>query len=67
MASARSLMRLGSSRSAASAVRLNAPRTFSSAAFRYAAKASTEPSAPEPENMRQAQRPRMWIFGRLCV
>lgn len=61
MASARSLMRLSSGRSVASAARSNASRTFSSSSLRYAAKASTQPGAPEPENMRQAQRPRMWM------
>ncbi|KAJ5923359.1 hypothetical protein N7454_008604 [Penicillium verhagenii] len=54
MASARSLMRLGSGRSVASASRSMAPRAFSSSSLQYAAKASTQ---PEPENMRHAQRP----------
>lgn len=58
MASARSLMRLGSGRSVASATRSMAARTFSSASLQWAPKASTAPG-PEPENMRQAQRPRM--------
>ncbi|KAJ5646873.1 hypothetical protein N7490_003245 [Penicillium lividum] len=57
MASARSLMRLGTGRSMASASRSMAPRAFSSSSLQYAAKASTQPGAPEPENMRQAQRP----------
>ncbi|KAJ5387929.1 hypothetical protein N7509_010470 [Penicillium cosmopolitanum] len=56
MASARSLMRLGSGRSVASASRFMASRAFSSTSLQYAAKASTAPG-PEPENMRQAQRP----------
>jgi hypothetical protein len=58
MASARSLMRLGSGRPVASAARSMAPRAFSSSPMQYAAKASTQPGSPEPENMRQAQRPR---------
>ncbi|KAJ5595007.1 NADH dehydrogenase subunit C [Penicillium hispanicum] len=57
MASARSLMRLGAGRSMASTTRSMAPRAFSSSSLQYAAKASTQPGAPEPENMRQAQRP----------
>ncbi|KAJ5727390.1 hypothetical protein N7493_005210 [Penicillium malachiteum] len=54
MASARSLMRLGAGRSMAPASRSMVQRAFSSSALQYAAKAPTQ---PEPENMRQAQRP----------
>ncbi|KAJ5596326.1 NADH dehydrogenase subunit C [Penicillium hetheringtonii] len=57
MASARSLMRLGSGRSVASASRSMGIRGFSSTSLQYAAKASTQPDMPEPQNMRQAQRP----------
>ncbi|KAJ5550048.1 hypothetical protein N7461_004746 [Penicillium sp. DV-2018c] len=56
MVSTRSLMRLSSGRSVASATRSMAARTFSSASLQYASKPATFPG-PEPENMRQAQRP----------
>ncbi|KAJ5226136.1 hypothetical protein N7468_007361 [Penicillium chermesinum] len=56
MASARSLMRLGAGRSMASATRPVAARGFTSSSLQCAAKASTAPG-PEPQDMRQAQRP----------
>ncbi|KKK11903.1 NADH-ubiquinone oxidoreductase subunit [Aspergillus ochraceoroseus] len=56
MASARSLMRLGTGRSLASVARTSRNcRPFSSTPLQYAAKAST--STTEPPNMRQAERP----------
>lgn len=56
MASARSLMRLGSGRSLATAVRSS--RTFTTTALK-ATQASTAPISEDVPNMRQAQRPRM--------
>lgn len=56
MASARSLMRLGTGRPLTVASRTTrSSRALSSTPLRNAPKAST---APEPQNMRQAQRPR---------
>ncbi|KAL7658166.1 putative NADH-ubiquinone oxidoreductase 30.4 kDa subunit, mitochondrial, variant 4 [Aspergillus niger] len=54
MASARSLMRLGSGRSLATAVRSS--RTFTTTALK-ATQASTAPISEDVPNMRQAQRP----------